>query len=317
MPYEPHLAGKRICRLVAMAILLLLAACSEEAALTVNLSQQLQSGEVHVPALEVASAWQVGFDRRLEPKEDVRQIASLTDWLRAQTGLSIAPYVTPRGGSVVEDVCNGTIAFAVVGTVSYLQANHRCNAHILVRGLNAQGEDRYRAAIVVPNDSPIQDISDLKGRSFAFGAPNSTQGHLIPRLMLQQAGLTLEDLSAYAYHDSHAVVANAVTSGRFAAGAIQDTLARTLSARGLLRILALSEPYPSSGMVAGPETPLATSTLITEALLSLGPPGSDSKDLYHWERTEMPGGYVLARDDDYDSLREIARAIGLLEPNSP
>ena len=42
--------------------------------------------------------------------------------------------------------------------------------------------------------------------------------------------------------------------------------------------------------------------------------GIDADALHHWERSEMPLGFVPAQDEDYDTLRETAREFGLLEP---
>lgn len=301
-------------RFVIFGLLLVLTACSQESSLSVNLTQNLTIGEVHPWLADSPAAWDFGFDRRLEPKEDVRQLASLTNWLQQRTGLPIQVHVTSRGDSVVAELCAGEVDFAAVGTVSYLQAYRGCGARILVRGRNAQGEDTYRAAIVVRADSPVRSLVDLRGHTFAFGAPNSTQGHLIPRLMLQQAGLRLEDLVAHTFNESHTATASAVTSGRYDAGALQDTLAHDLAARGLVRILALSDPYPASGIIAGPDVPAKTVALVRQALLALEPVGADANALYHWERSEMSHGFVPARDDDYADLRRIASEIGLLEP---
>ena len=302
-------------KLLFLALLAaVLTACSGERALSVSLSQNIQRGEVAPPVPQKTAVWHIGFDRRLEPKEDVRQIASLTNWLEKKTGLPLEIVVTPRGSNVVDDLCSGKVDFAVVGTVSYLQARHRCGASILVRGINAAGEDIYQAAIVVPVDSPLTAVSQLAGQSFAFGSANSTQGYLIPRLMMQQERLELADLQNYAFHDSHAATANAVTSGRFDAGGLQDVLAQDLAERGLVRILALSEPFPSSGVVVGPNVPEETAVLIQDALLQLDPAGANAGALYRWERSEMPGGFGPAADSDYDDLSDTAVTIGLLEP---
>lgn len=313
MRYKPYRFNRNLIFIFGV-IVWLLTACTGEQPASVSLSQNLLAGEVQPPLPEQPVAWQFGFDRRLEPKEDVRQIASLANWLQQETGLRFGAHYSPSGSSAVDDLCAGRIDFAAVGTVSYLQAHNLCNVHILVRGLNAQGEDVYRAAIIVPANSPLQTIADLRGHTFAFGAINSTQGHLIPRLMLQQAGLTLDDLHSHIFTNSHAATANAVTSGRYDAGALQDTLAQDLTGRGLVRILAFSNPYPASGIVAGPDVPPKTAEMVQRALLALDPAGVDAKILYHWERTEMPRGFVPAQDKDYEDLRQIARAIGLLEP---
>jgi phosphonate transport system substrate-binding protein len=243
----------------------------------------------------------------------VLQIASLITWLREETGITMGVRVTPRGSSVVDDLCAGRVDFAAVGTVSYLQANAQCGARILLRGRNAEGKDSYRSAIVVRPGSTVRALKDLRGQAFAFGAPNSTQGHLIPRLMLEEAGITIHDLSAYAYHDSHAATASAVTSGRYEAGALQDTLARDLEARGLVRIIAFSHPYPSSGIIVAPRTSPEVAQTVRGALLKFDPLGKDAVSVHSWNRTEMAGGFVVARDEDYEGLREIARSIGLLK----
>ncbi len=292
----------------------LLLACQSEPTVPVRLSENLVASERLHLSLREDDHWVFGFDRRLEPKEDIRMNASLLRYLEAQTGLRFRLHLTPRGHSVADEICAGRVHFGIVGTVSYLQAYHRCGARIIVRGRNMEGHDTYRAAIIVPVNSPLLDLKDLRGRSFAFGPPNSTQGHLIPRLMLQQAGLSLHDLQAYAFHDSHASTANAVISGRYDAGGLQDTLALTLARRGLVRILAMSDPYPSSGIIAGPHVPSRTIELVREALLALDPTGRDAKWLYHWERSEMPLGFVPARDEDYVALYRIAAEIGLLGP---
>ncbi|SNB63557.1 PhnD/SsuA/transferrin family substrate-binding protein [Thermoflexus hugenholtzii] len=295
-------------------LVFVLVACQREPAIPVRLSESLLPSTALRVSLEADGPWIWSFDRRLEPKEDIRMNASLLRWLERQTGLRFRLRMAPRGQSVADEICAGRVHFGIVGTVTYLQAYHRCGARILVRGRNREGQDTYRAAIVVPPDSPIRDLADLRGRSFAFGSPNSTQGHLIPRLMLQRAGLTLHDLRAYAFHDSHAATANAVISGRYDAGGLQDTLALALAERGLVRILVLSEPYPSSGIIAGPGVPEKTAQMVREALLTLDPVGRDRAFLYHWERSEMPLGFAPARDEEYADLYWIAREIGLLEP---
>lgn len=302
--------------LLAFPLILLLAACqSGTASLPVSLAGNLIEEDLYPATSHQAAGWQIGFDRRLEPKEDVRQIASLANWLARQTGLPVSVYVSNNDGrTIVDDLCDGDVAFAAVGTVSYLQAHDLCDARILVRGRNGDGNDTYRSAIVVPADSPLQSVADLRQHTFVFGAPNSTQGHLIPRLMLQEAGVTLDDLRAYSFSGSHTATANAVTSGRYEAGALQDTLAKELARRGLIRVLAYSDSYPASGIVAGPGVPEKTMTLIQQALLTLDPAGRDAATLYQWERSEMPLGFVLASDEDYETLRHIARTVGLLEP---
>jgi phosphonate transport system substrate-binding protein len=303
-------------RLVSLSVaaILVVAACSSEPALSVNLSEDLLPPGPAQIATGEDTALMVGFDERLEPKEDVRINASLLTWLDERTGLAFRLH-TPHGPeNVAEQLCSGEIDFAIAGTVSYLQANDRCDARMLVRGISADGDDTYRAAIIVRATKAIDDIGELGGDYFAFGAPNSTQGHLIPRLMLQSAGISLADLGGTSFTGSHAATAKAVTSGSFDAGAIQDTLAVELASRDLVRILGFSDSFPSSGVVVGPNVSPEVVEIVRRALLDLDPMGPESSALYHWSRSEMPRGFVAADDADYEVLRTVAREVGLLGP---
>lgn len=294
-------------------LLFLIVACGQRKGVQVRLSENLLPADEAYAPIQTDGVWVFGYDRRLEPKEDVRINASLLEWLEGETGLTFSLSNSHSRDDVVKGLCSGEIHFAIVGTGTYLQANEGCGARILVRGLNSQGEDTYRSAIIVSKSNSLQDLNGLSGHSFAFGALNSTQGHLIPRIMFKRAGLRLAELETYAYTGSHVNTANAVASGRFYAGGLQDTLAQDLDSRGLVKILAFSAPYPSSGIVVGPEVPNETIRLVQQALINLDPTGADAGDLYHWERSEMPLGFVIARDVEYEELRNAAKEFGLTE----
>jgi phosphonate transport system substrate-binding protein len=298
--------------LLLIALSLLLTACSAEPAVGVTLSNKLQTGIVQVDLGAPATAFSVGFDRRLEPKEDVRMYAPLLTYLERATGLSFHLHVTSRDGNVVDEIGSGKVDFAIVGTLSYLQASERWGAKALVRGLNSDGEPTYRSAIVTRPDGTIHTLSDLRGRSLAFGAPNSTQGNLIPRMLLAEEGISLSDLRSYEYTNSHAATASAVVNGRYDAGGLQDTLAMTLQRQGLVRVIALSRPFPSSGVMVSSRVPEQVVESVRKALLEFDPTGRDAAGLYHWERSEMPRGFAPAKDEDYAELREWALSFGLL-----
>ena len=294
-------------------LLVMLNACARESSIRVDLARAVTADDVARLDPEGNGTLSVGFDRRLEPKEDVKMYVPLLNYLERATGYRFKLRPTPKDENVVDALGRGTIQFAIVGTLSYLQAHSRYGAQPLVRGLNADGQGVYRAAIITRPTSPIKSLADLRGRTFAFGPANSTQGHLIPRILLEQAGIRLSDLATYEYTGSHAEAANAVISGRYDAGGLQDTLATSLANRGLVRILALSTDYPSSGIVVAPEVDPVIVDAVRRALLTFEPIGKDADGLYHWERTEMPRGFSGAQDSDYADLQTWAERFGLLK----
>lgn len=243
-----------------------------------------------------------GFDPRASLEEDTRQYLPFLAYLERATGLRFKLHFS-GDVPIAEELGEGTVDFAAIGATSYILARERHQAIPLVRGLNALDKAEYQSKIVVRVDSPIRTLSALRGRRFAFGNVDSTQGHLIPRILLSQAGLTLEDLGSYVYTGSHRNCADTVVSGKADACGMQDTLADLLVAQGRLRVLVTSDYFPSSGIAASPRTAPQAIEKVRQALLAFDPTGKHRAGLYNWEQTEMPLGFTAASPGDYAELR--------------
>ncbi len=301
---------------LAIAITILITACGSETEQSViDLGDTVEGVQRQTRAERPALLF--GFDLRNSPQEDARQYLPFLDYLTRTTGYQFELRFTPRGQRLAEQLGQGQVDVAAVGAVSYIRAHEKYGARILVRGLNRENRADYQACIVVGPESPLHGLEDLRGKTFAFGAMASTQGHLIPRLMLQQKNIHLSDLRGHQYTGSHQRCAEAVISGRFAACGMQDTLARRLGREGVVRILACSRPYPSSGIASAPDVPAGVAEKIRQALLEFDPRGKHAGKLYHWERTEMPNGFIAAGDDDYRELRQAMIRFGMLDGVKP
>jgi phosphonate transport system substrate-binding protein len=206
------------------------------------------------------------------------------------------------------------VQFAAIGAISYLRADAEHGVIPLVRGLNALGRADYQSTIVVAPDSPIREVAELRGKRVAFGSVKYNQGHLIPRIVLADCGVSLDDLAAYVYTGSHRNCANAVISAAYDACGMQDTMARELAEAGLVRIIHTSEYYPGSGIAASRAVPAGVLDRVRQALLDFQPQGRDADGLYHWDRTEMANGFAEAREGDYAELRDRAVEFGFLGP---
>lgn len=200
-----------------------------------------------------------------------------------------------------------------MGATSYLDAQSRHDVTSLVRGLNHQGKAEYQSVFVVRKNSPIQNIKDVKGRSFAFGSRSSTQGHLIPRIVLTEYGISLDDLRSYDYTGSHQNCAESVVSGKYDVCGMQDQLADKLVGQGQVRIIHRSSYYPSSGVVASNSVPPEVIEKVKEALVNFYPQGKHRENLFHWDQTEMPRGFAAADESDYADLRQWSIRLGFLK----
>jgi len=255
-----------------------------------------------------------GFDLRASPQEDARQYLPFLAYLEKETGYSFKLYFTPKDADIVDLVGQNHVQFAALGAVSFLRANTQYHTFPLARGVNHKGKAEYQSAFVVASSSKIKSIKDIKGKRLAFGSQSSTQGHLIPRIVLAKQGYNLKSFESYTYTGSHQNCANSVISNKSDVCAMQDTMAKTMEKRNLLRIIHLSDFYPSSGIVANKNVASDALEKIKNALLHFKPYGKDKAGLYHWDWTEMPRGFANAKVEDYEELKKWAIKFGFIEP---
>lgn len=311
-----HLLKNAALMLFFVLLSMAVSGCEQsEQAKKVRLAPQappLQQPPAAAPQTQPALVF--GFDLRLGPKEDVRIYAPFLKYLEEKTGRKFSIRFTKGYGETVDALGRSEIQFAALGPVNCVRAREKYGAGCLVMGLNAEKRAEYRSIIVTRRGSAIKSLQDLQGKTFAFGNKYSTQGHLLPRNMLEQAGIALRDLTAHTFTDSHAETARLVINGRYDAGGLQDTLARRLEAEGKVKVLAVSEPSPSSLICYGKGVDPALLATLKSALLAFDPAGKDAARLIDWQHTEMPRGFVDIDESAMARIRQLVRRYDLLKP---
>ena len=107
-----------------------------------------------------------------------------------------------------------------------------------------------RSAIVVRSDSPVQDISDLRGESLSLGQPGSATGYYLP--LYDLFGLTLAriQVDATPRNTLAAVAAGEVTAGALAKDAFERLEAEFADTQ--FRIVHASRSLPVGVVLVGP-----------------------------------------------------------------
>jgi phosphonate transport system substrate-binding protein len=254
-----------------------------------------------------------GFDLRLGPKEEVQIYTPFLKYLENKTGKRFRIKFTEKYEDTVDNLGKGTTHFAALGTLSYVIGADRYGIRYLVSGVNQEGDPRYHSMIFTRPDSSIENISDLKGKCFAFGSEMSTQGHLIPRKMMEQAGIKLEDLDRHMYTGSHLNSVKAVLNRECDAGGVQDVLGNRLASEGQIKIIKISGPYPSSLIAYNRNLDNKTVEAVKSALLAFEPAGKHRNMLVDWDRTEMPLGFTVLNEFELKKVTDLAREYGLLK----
>lgn len=301
--------------LIGMSVVWLLACDGKGSLPEVDLSERLSDAEVRelVPLRPDSSTFIFSFELRNTPLEDIRQYLPLLDYLRKKTSYKFEIQLSTDVAMLNTRLLHKQIDFVAIGGMNYVNMARKFHLTPLVRGINFRGKSEYQAAIVVGFNSTVKKISQLKGKRFAFGSRYSTQGYLLPRMMLSRNGIELGDLESYGFTGTHQACADAVIGKEYDACGMQDTLAQSLAEQGLVRILALSPYYPSSAIAVAPNVPKDVQEAVRRALIDFEPQGKDKALLYHWELTEMPLGFVEASADDYKVLEKLMRRFDLLD----
>jgi len=278
---------------------------SSDEAMVVNLNDRadkLDSGPSK-PLVRAENEFYFGFDLRGSPREDAGQYLPFLSYLERETGYKFKLRFNSKSKPTEEELGMGITHFAAIGMMASIRATEKYGAIPLVHGLNAEGKAKYRSMIVVAPDSNIHTLDDLRGKRFAFGAKNSTQGYLLPLINLSQKGI-LNSLHSKTFSGSHWKCADMVVSGKADACGMQDTMAKLMTQQGLLRILHTSDYCVSSGITVNKDVPPQVIKKVKQALLDFDPKGRHKKYLHNWDNTEMPNGFVPHKEKDHEFLND-------------
>lgn len=204
----------------------------------------------------------------------------------------------------------GTIDLALAGPTEYVLIRARTNATPVF----AITRPDYYSIGVVPADSPITELSDLKGKVLAMSDLGSTSGHLGPTSLLVEAGLDPKvDYTVEFLGDEGSL--EALQKGQVDAwfGSLTDYrnfLSQDDVSTDDYRQLVQSSPLPDDVIVVNSRT----SPQFIEEFRQLA---QDHSDEIVAAITAIPANnkYLGSRvasvaDDDYDSIRDAYRTIG-------
>lgn len=181
---------------------------------------------------------QFGIYTAVKPSAMIRKFLPLTKELEAAMTKSLKRPVAIRFkvaydyDTGIDHIATGKVDFARFGPASYIQASKK-NPHLSLLAVESKdGKKTIDGIIAVRQDSPIKAISDLKGKSFAFGNELSTIGRYLSQQHLLQHGVRAKDLKKYIYLGRHDAVGAAVGAGRFDAGALKEKTFNRLRSSG-------------------------------------------------------------------------------------
>lgn len=233
----------------------------------------------------------------------------LVEYLSEKLNINVELSIAKDYASHIHAIGNDNIDIAYMGPASYVSLVNEYGKKRLLARQEINGKTTFKGNIIVRADSNIRTYQDLKNKKFAFGDPNSTMSHLVPRYMLIENGITKNDLEKINFLGSHDNVAISVLAGEFDAGAVKE---------------AIYQKYKSKGIVSFATTPelsehlfVVSNTLSEEKYLEIKKimlnMHEDNRGLNILKGIKNSMTCLSDVDDkDYNNLRDI---LGLLRKN--
>jgi phosphonate transport system substrate-binding protein len=228
----------------------------------------------------------------------------LLDHFNTETGINFTLKIPASYEQLLHWFNNRTIDLALFGGATYVKA-HRESAAIPLVLRNI--DKRFTSVFLVPASSTAETIQDLKNQSFAFGAPLSTSGHLMPRHFLKKQNIVPETFfSEVKYSGSHDETARWVRNGKVVGGVCNSEVIHQMYLDGKLslrntRILWESPLYANYVWAIQPYIEESLRARILEVFLLLDGRDSSQSELLR----NLSAGYFLpASHKDFLDLEQ-------------
>ncbi len=248
------------------------------------------------------------------PTELLRKFKPLGEYLGRELGMKIDWMPVNDYPAVVEGLAGRKVDLAWLGGFTFVQARLRTGNAIPIA--QRVEDEKFISYYIVPAASPAKSLRDLKGRTFAFGSPSSTSGHLMPRFFLLKEGINPDkDFARIAFSGAHDATVAFVASGRAEAGALNSSVFERLMEKGdanarAVRILAKTPPYYDYNWTVRGDLDPAVVKKLTEAFLKLDPANPGHKEILDLQRASR---FIATRPENYKGIEEAARSAGLLK----
>ncbi len=248
------------------------------------------------------------------PTELQRKFEPLGKYLSAQTGMKVVFTPVTDYAAVVESLATRKLDLAWLGGFTFVQAKIRTNG-TAIPIVQREEDAKFTSKFITANPA-IKTLADLKGKSFAFGAPSSTSGSLMPRFFLQQDGINPEkDFKTVAFSGAHDATVAFVAAGKADAGVLNasvwDKLVETKKVdTSKVRVFATTPPYFDYNWTVRGDLDPALVKKLTDAFLALDPAKPEHKAILELQRAAR---FVPTQASNYEGIEAAAKSAGLLK----
>jgi phosphonate transport system substrate-binding protein len=225
----------------------------------------------------------------------VSEMRAMMAHLATSPAYDVTLKVFPNHDSLYAALKDGKIDLALLGPVKYVEAHDEIGAIPIV----AEGE-KVRSYIVVPAKSPIRTAEELKGKTFAFGYPDSTTTHLIPLLLLSKHGVKKDDIKATFVGHQQQLLVDETLAGKYAACPVSQYILDKNKQK--LRVIETSDAFSGPPVVVRKELDTKVVSDLRTLFLSYKPSGDGLTQRFGTGATPVT-------DADYNRIRFLCKVL--------
>ncbi len=248
------------------------------------------------------------------PTELQRKFAPLGAYLEAETGMKVSFVPVTDYAAVVEALATRKIDMAWLGGFTFVQASLRTKGTAVP--LVQRAEDARFTSKFITASEGIKGFADLKGKTFAFGAPSSTSGHLMPRYFLGQEGINPDrDFKNTAFSGAHDATVAFVQAGKVDAGVLNASVWDKLVEQKKVdttkvRVFATTPPYFDYNWTVRGDLDPKLQARLRDAFLKLDAANPAHKEIMALQRASK---FIPTKAENYKGIESAAQAAGLLK----
>ena len=245
-------------------------------------------------------------------EEMIEKFEPMRVYLEKKLKRPVKVFTATDYAGVIEAMKKDKVDIAWFGPLSYVLAEKEADAEAFAVGIRkSTGLSTYKSIFVIPGDSEIKSIKDLKGKNVAFVDPASTSGGLVPTyLVRKETGKMPEEFfGKLSYAGGHDAAELAVKNKTVDAAADNDITYNKMLKKGLIskesnRILVESEPLPGSPLTYRSELDESLKAKIKDTILNA------HKEIQVTGYGELER-YEEAQAQDYQLVRKMFKELGL------
>ena len=261
----------------------------------------------------------LGISTAYGPEHAAKAKALIEPYLSAALGSTVTVVVVAGYEELSEALATGTVDLAWITPLAFVRASQK-NSYVQALSKATRRGDNglsYRSVFIVKKDSPIQSLSELKGKKVAWVSKFSTSGYLFPRELVAKENHDPDKFfSSESFEGDHLSVCKAVREGKADVGATFAggvTDATELKADGCedappitdFRIIASSGNLPNEVIAVSSDFPQPRLNDVLGAFGRMGKTEEGKKVLKDAFRCS---GWGVAVDGDFAPVLDLLRA---------